>query len=160
VRGNSQPEMPGVGAHRTHVLGTATSRAVACATCHRVPKRVLEAGHLDSLLPAEVALSGVAAAFGGSPEYIGGSCANTSCHGAVFPEGHASGGVLTEPSWTQVDGTQAACGTCHGLPPPPPHPYVERSPDCSTCHENVSGDNRTFVRPDLHVDGQVTFTLP
>jgi predicted CxxxxCH...CXXCH cytochrome family protein len=68
--------------------------------------------------------------------------------------------VSTAPSWTSVDGSEAACGSCHGLPPPRPHPYVEQSPNCSGCHQDLAPDNRSFVRPDLHIDGEVTFTVP
>jgi hypothetical protein len=78
----------------------------------------------------------------------------------VFPEGHASGGSNTAPSWTTVDGTQAACGACHGLPPPRPHPKAELNPVCNACHKNIASDNTTFLRPELHVDGIVTFELP
>jgi predicted CxxxxCH...CXXCH cytochrome family protein len=92
------------------------------------------------------------------PSYAPGSCRNTACHGGSFPvRGHDSGGTLTTPNWTVVDGTQAACGTCHGLPPPRPHPYY--SEDCGRCHENMSPDGKTFLRPELHVDGVVTFQL-
>jgi hypothetical protein len=43
------------------------------------------------------------------------------------------------------------------LPPPPPHPYAALNPVCSACHENIAPDNTTFERPELHVDGVVTF---
>lgn len=160
VSGGEAPTLPGVGAHRTHVTGTSRSRAVPCGECHVVPEEPLAAGHLDSAGPAEVVFSGVATAFGAAPAYENGRCENSACHGAVFPHGHRSGGSNTTPIWTRADGTQAACGSCHGLPPPPPHPYGALNPDCSRCHENVAPDNVSFVRPDLHVDGVVTFTLP
>ncbi|MES1175562.1 MAG: CxxxxCH/CxxCH domain-containing protein [Myxococcales bacterium] len=160
VAGETDTSSAGVGAHQTHVLGTATSRAVPCVECHVVPKRVLDTGHLDSALPAEVIFSGAALAFGASPAYGDGACQNTACHGAVFPNGHASGGTHTVPAWTQVTGMQASCGTCHGLPPPAPHPYLQFNPTCSACHEDIAPDNHTFLRPDLHVDGLVTFSVP
>ncbi len=147
----------GVGAHQTHVLGTSRSRAVACQDCHQVPEEVLSPGHVDTPLPAEVSFAGGALAFGATPTFANDTCSNTSCHGAVFPGGHASGGSLTAPEWSQVDGTQAACGTCHGLPPPRPHPYY--SEDSGRCHKNLSPDGQSFLRPELHVDGVVTFEL-
>ena len=158
VSGHSASSASGVGAHQAHVLGSPTSRAVPCAECHTVPDDVLAAGHLDSPLPAELTFSGAALAFGAEPSFAAGVCANTPCHGAVFPEGNDSGGLITVPEWTRVDGTQAACGSCHGLPPPAPHPYYTEA--CSDCHENVAADNQSFVSPELHVDGEVTFTLP
>ena len=160
LAGGSSTGSPGVGAHQTHLLGTLRSRAVPCTECHRVPASVLDAGHTDTPPPAEVLFSGAAAAYGGTPLYSAGSCQDTSCHGAVFSEGHASGGSNTAPTWTRVDGTQAACGACHALPPPRPHPIADLNPVCSACHENIAADNTTFTRPDLHVDGIVTFLVP
>lgn len=160
VAGNIDTAFAGVGAHQVHVLGTRRAKAVPCETCHVVPKEVLAAGHLDGAVPAQVVFSGAAVAHGATPSYANGRCENTACHGAVLPEGHDSGGSNTAPQWTRVDGTQAACGTCHALPPPRPHPYVDQSPNCSGCHQNLAPNNMSFVRPDLHVDGVVTFTLP
>jgi predicted CxxxxCH...CXXCH cytochrome family protein len=155
--GETATSFPGVGAHQTHVLGTERSRAVPCGECHWVPERALDAGHLDTPAPAEVVFSGASRAFEATPSYAQGKCSNTACHGARLTRGHESGGSLTAPSWTIVDGSQAACGTCHGLPPPRPHPY--HADDCGRCHENMSPDGTTFLRPDLHVDGLVTFQL-
>jgi predicted CxxxxCH...CXXCH cytochrome family protein len=159
LNGDVSTAAPGVGAHQAHLSGSERARAVPCAECHVVPERVLEPGHVDSRAPAEVSFSGAAVAFGATPSYVAGSCANTACHGGgSFPvRGHDSGGSLTTPAWTVLDGTQAACGTCHGLPPPRPHPY--HSEDCGRCHENMSLDGKTFVRPERHVDGVVTFQL-
>jgi predicted CxxxxCH...CXXCH cytochrome family protein len=160
LEGNTLTSAAGVGAHQTHVRGTARSRAVPCAECHLVPKTVLDPGHLDSARPAEVTFSGAAIAFGATPTYANGTCQNTACHGAQFPNGHASGGAHTVPTWTRVNGTEAACGSCHGLPPPPPHPLGSLNPTCNACHKNIAADNRTFLRPDLHADGIVTFDVP
>lgn len=157
--GERDPTSPGVGAHQAHLAGTDWARRVACDECHQVPEATLDEGHLDSALPADLVFSGAAAAFGGAPSYQDGSCRETSCHGGVFPGGHRSGGSLTEPRWTDVGGAPAECGACHGLPPPAPHPYGNLNPTCSACHENIDSDNRTFTRPDLHVDGVVTFTV-
>lgn len=160
LSGNSSTAMPAVGAHQTHVQGTSRSRAVPCQECHLVPKRVTDLGHLDSSSPAEVSFSGAATASGVTPVYRNGSCQDTTCHGARLASGNDSGGSNTTPRWTQVDGSQAACGTCHGLPPPPPHPYGSLNPVCSKCHQDLAPDNKTFLRPDLHADGVVTFTVP
>jgi predicted CxxxxCH...CXXCH cytochrome family protein len=160
LTGNSDSEAPGVGAHHVHVAGTSRSRPVACNTCHRVPSRLLAEGHVDTPGPAEVRLTGVAVAFGGEAKYTNGRCENTACHGGAFPEGNESGATHAAPLWTRVDGSQAACGGCHGLPPPAPHPRGDLNPTCSVCHENIEPDNRTFRRPELHVDGEVTFLLP
>ena len=138
------------GAHQTHVLGTSTSRAVPCGECHEVPGQVLEPGHIDTVLPAELSFSGVATAYGITPVYSGSNCQQSTCHGSVMQKGRESGGTLTVPTWSTVDGSQTACGTCHGLPPPIGHPQVA---DCSSCHANVRPDNVSFFNPDLHVNG-------
>ncbi|HET7538587.1 MAG TPA: CxxxxCH/CxxCH domain-containing protein, partial [Polyangiaceae bacterium] len=156
LSGNSETTSSGVGAHQTHVLGTARSRAVPCKECHRVPGNVLASGHIDSARPAELTFSGVALAQGAQPAYVNGTCQSTSCHGAVFSYGDPSGGSNTTPTWTRVDGSEAVCGSCHGLPPPPPHPN-SISP-CNNCHGDIAADN-TFTRPELHVDGIVTLQV-
>jgi hypothetical protein len=32
--------------------------------------------------------------------------------------------------------------------------------NCGRCHENALENTLTFSRPDLHVDGEVTFMVP
>jgi predicted CxxxxCH...CXXCH cytochrome family protein len=158
--GNTSTRSPGVGAHQVHLAGTERSRAVPCGECHVVPDRLLDVGHVDTAGTAEVSFSGAAVAFGGVASYTGGGCQNTACHGGVFPEGHRSGGTNTAPDWTRVNGTEADCGACHGLPPPAPHPRGDLNPTCSACHENIESDNVSFTLPELHVDGIVTFSVP
>ncbi len=157
--GHDDTTLLSVGAHQTHVLGTTRSRAVPCAECHLVPEELLASGHLDSARPVELSFSGVALAQGAAPRYEDGTCQSTSCHGAVFPGNHLSGGSNTAPSWTRVDGTEAACGSCHGLPPPPPHPFASPEYPCQACHANVADDGVSFTHPELHVDGIVTLQL-
>lgn len=157
LEGNVDSTLTTVGAHQTHVLGGSQARAVPCKECHLVPDEVLAPGHLDSDRPAEVVFSGAAIAFGAVPEYSAGSCTESYCHGADFPKTHESGGTVTAPNWTRVDGSQAVCGSCHGLPPPLPHPPVE---SCSDCHRNVLPDQRGFLYPELHVNGVVENLLP
>ncbi len=149
TREGSDTDLASVGAHQTHVLGTNRSRAVPCGECHQVPEEVLSAGHLDSELPAELVFSGLAAHLS-VPSYDNGSCRQSYCHGAVFPRNHDSGGSLTAPEWTRVDGSQAKCGSCHGLPPPRPHP---NTPHCADCHRNMLPDHQSFRNPELHVNG-------
>jgi predicted CxxxxCH...CXXCH cytochrome family protein len=157
VAGNSSTTEPGVGAHQAHVLGTDFSRAVPCVECHVVPQSALDLGHMDTARPAELTFSGAAIANGASPVYENGTCSSTPCHGAVFPDGHDSGGSNTVPTWTRVGSGEAECGSCHGLPPPRPHPLPTYP--CNQCHENVAADGMSFVNPELHVDGIVTFAV-
>jgi predicted CxxxxCH...CXXCH cytochrome family protein len=156
IAGNTLTSAAGVGAHQTHVLGTERSRAVACGECHVVPESVLEVGHADTERPAELLFAGVALARGALPRYENGTCSSTSCHGDVIVGYQESGGANTTPLWTRVDGSEAACGSCHAIPPPPPHPNPY---PCHTCHGNMADDDVSFVRPDLHVDGIVTMAL-
>lgn len=156
--GRQSSSDPGVGAHRAHLTVGDSFRVVPCDECHLVPDEVLAPGHLDSPPPAEVVFSGVALSFGAEPSYENGSCANTYCHGAVFPDGDDSGGSFTEPTWTLVDGSQTDCGGCHALPPTErPHPDVA---DCAYCHRTMNSDNTSFRRPELHADGKVDFAVP
>lgn len=157
VHNESATTSPAVGAHQAHLGTGARSRTVLCSDCHLVPDKPLDPGHIDTPLPAEVTFSSVANAFGGSATYASGACSQTACHGGKFPSTHRSGGSNVSPVWTEVDGTQASCGSCHSLPPPAPHPYQN---DCSSCHEDIAKDNVTFAHPELHVDGVVTFTVP
>lgn len=158
LHGNVSTAAPGVGAHERHVLGTPFARPVPCAECHLVPQEVSDPGHLDSSAPAEVIFSGVALANQASPLYVDHTCAGTPCHGAKSMDGNSFGGANPTPSWTDVQPTPAACTSCHGLPPPPPHPDPPLV--CNGCHKDIDRDNQTFLRPDLHVDGKLTFTLP
>ena len=132
----------GVGAHQSHLTASSTwHRDVACSDCHTVPTHVEDPGHIDPS-PAEVPFGDLAHAKGVTPSFDGTSCV-TYCHGASMGGG--------QPLWTSTGTGQAACGTCHGLPPPPPHPP---GTSCATCHPNA-GPGNTFVEPQRHIDGTV-----
>jgi predicted CxxxxCH...CXXCH cytochrome family protein len=74
---------------------------------------------------------------------------STYCHGATL----AAGGTNTRPVWTQVGTGQTACGTCHGNPPPPPHPAQTA---CFGCHPDTVAENGTIlVAGGKHVDGHL-----
>ena len=150
VAGNSATTFAGVGAHQTHLAGSAISRPVPCEECHKVPTDYKDTDHLGAL-PAELVFSGAAVAKGSTPAYSNGTCSNTWCHAS---KGVTSGGTVPAPSWTKVDGSQAACGSCHALPPPIGHPQIA---NCNQCHKNIATDNLTFPNPATHVDGVVTF---
>ena len=87
------------------------------------PKRVAPARPASAeAKPPAATTDGAAPAW----DRITATCSASYCHGQ-FPGGNA----LNAVSWTTVDGTQAACGTCHGLPAPYPHP---QNTGCATCH--------------------------
>ncbi len=146
--GGTATTLRGVGAHRSHLAPSTTHRDIACTDCHTVPSSITAAGHLDTALPAELTWSALATTRGVTPTFNGTTCTNTYCHGG----GLLPGGTNTAPTWARVDGSQAACGTCHGLPPGGRHPVGDQ---CETCHGEVIGPGRVFVNPRLHINGRV-----
>lgn len=156
LAGDGAPNARGVGAHEAHLLGTFPARPIACSECHRVPESIDSEGHMDDAYPAEIIFSGVARAFEAEPWFDEreGTCRATFCHGGSFVGHRPSGGFFTEPAWTSLDSGVTACDGCHGMPPPLPHP--EDAVACSDCHHDLDA-NREFSRPELHVDGKVTF---
>jgi predicted CXXCH cytochrome family protein len=139
-----------VGAHTTHLLGGALGTAVSCSECHVVPENVDDLGHIDSD-HATVTWGPLSRTASVAAEWDRASLTcKAYCHGASL-----SGGTLTRPVWNVVDGSQAACGTCHGLPPPAPHPANDR---CETCHAPVAGPRKTIADPTRHVDGKLDFS--
>jgi predicted CxxxxCH...CXXCH cytochrome family protein len=141
TRGESLTTEIAVGAHQSHLSGGPYSNPIACSECHLVPATL---GHADGT--ALVAFGPLATAGGASPAWdrAAASCSASYCHGQF--EG---GDLLNEPLWTKVDGTQAACGTCHGAPPPPPHSTLT---SCGSCHD---GYTQAAVNLALHVNGSV-----
>ncbi|MBI5477266.1 MAG: hypothetical protein HY906_00335 [Deltaproteobacteria bacterium] len=150
--GQSDTSRPSVGAHQAHVAPGATGSAapLACTECHNpLPTSSDPRAHIDGV--ARVVFGTRASADGATPSWNGTTC-TTYCHGQTL-----SGGSNTRPDWTTVDGSQDACGTCHGLPPLLPHPQTGAT-TCGDCHLNVSRDgsgNWVFADPSLHVNGTV-----
>jgi predicted CxxxxCH...CXXCH cytochrome family protein len=137
-----------VGAHRNHLDPNPTwHKVVECGACHLVPATVADPGHIDGDNIAEVIFSELGQNAGATPEWDRTSCSGVYCHGATL-----SGGVLTTPTWTIVDGTQDACGNCHGFPPDAPHP---EETDCGQCHPTVQPGALTFLDPGSHINGSV-----
>jgi len=144
VTGGSATTLRGVGAHSTHVSVGPLANAFDCTECHTKPASALDADHVKPS-PATVL---AAAGWDGAA----GNCTN-ACHGA-FVGGNAN----NRPHWTQVDGTQAVCGTCHVLPPKTGHHPANfgkhSSFGCSTCHSGMVNDAATAILTiDLHVNG-------
>ena len=123
--GATETTVLGVGAHQRHLEGGEVRAGIACESCHRVPIAVDDPGHLD-LLPADLSFDGLAVADHARPEWdrAQATCADTYCHGGTL-----TGGTATAPVWTRVDGSQTTCGSCHGAPPPLPHPPERRRRD-------------------------------
>lgn len=151
LNGKSSTSERGVGAHASHLKSSTWRAKVACAACHVVPKALGDKGHIDTGAPAEVVFSGMARLKGLKPVWDGVRCSGTYCHGASL-----SFGQVSAPRWTKVDGTQASCGACHGLPPMVKHP---QSKACWKCHKAVVGANGQIIAPQLHIDGKVSLSL-
>ena len=147
TQGNTDTSEISVGAHEAHLGPGEVSDGFACSTCHLIPTAVDDDGHIDAA-PAEVVFSGLAVQDGASPSYDPqtATCGGGHCHGA-----NSSGGSTSEVVWTTVDGTQDACGTCHGLPPTVGHPA---SSNCENCHD-TAGPDQTIIDTARHIDGVV-----
>lgn len=151
LNGNSVTTVKGVGAHSVHVSGSALSDGMDCTECHVKPHEVDDAGHIDAnLLPAEITWGNLAKHEEANPQWDGvQTCSNVYCHGK-FENGNQS----NSPSWIIVDGTQAACGTCHSMPPGGDHPTLTQ---CNLCHASVVDQNNTIISKDKHVNGEVNY---
>lgn len=147
TKGNQGTEHISVGAHQTHLKAT-LSKPLYCDQCHKVPSSVDEKGHIDEP-PAEIVFGTLAGTMGAQPawDHNTATCSGVYCHGATL-----KGGTVSAPKWTQVDGFQAKCGSCHGIPPPSPHP---QSSQCETCHTDTVGVGQKIINPDNHIDGKV-----
>jgi predicted CxxxxCH...CXXCH cytochrome family protein len=137
-----------VGAHQSHLVGGSIRSALQCTDCHVVPAELAHASQ-----PLDLTWGALARTGGTTPAWNATllTCANY-CHGATL-----AGGSLTVPVWNTVNGTQAACGTCHGLPPASPHPSVSGGvTSCSGCHVGtVNPDGTIKLTGGLHVNGVV-----
>ncbi len=134
-----------VGAHTTHVSGGDLAPAFDCGVCHVKPDDALSPGHVDGPT-ATVTFGGLATTGTAVPpawDRSSATCANTYCHGGTL-----SGGTNTRPVWTRVGTGEASCGSCHGVPPPAPHPA---NPNCAACH---AGYTQTSVNLQTHLNGK------
>ncbi|MBI5071128.1 MAG: CxxxxCH/CxxCH domain-containing protein [Deltaproteobacteria bacterium] len=157
--GNTGISALGVGAHQAHLTAPqGLSAPLDCTFCHALPADLFSTGHLDG----QVTVSGYTGADPvwrtalvdpgwSAPSAAAATCATAYCHGA-FP-----GGSAAAPLWTQAG--QVACGSCHGLPPPAPHPAVQATRlACYLCHPDTVADTGDLVpvaSGGKHLDGQV-----
>lgn len=136
--GNTSPAYPGVGAHERHLLTATLAKPVACDECHRVPKTAWDDWH--NVGKTDITFGPRARGDGGTPKYDPATrtCTESACHGP-------RSGV-----WTRAKAPAETCGSCHGLPPPPPHPQAGA---CEVCHADVVSSASSIKAPELHVDG-------
>ena len=148
LQGNKATTFKGVGAHTIHLAGGALSNGFGCKECHKKVENFNDANHIGSeLLPAEIEWGELAKEDDAAPAWDGvQTCQNVYCHGE-FKFGNKD----NNPSWIKVDGTQASCGSCHGLPPAAPHPAVAQ---CYFCHASVVNASLEIIDKDKHINGK------
>ena len=163
--------IPGVGAHMIHLYDNDLGSEIPCVTCHIVPQDVYDPDHVDTDPPAEIVFSNVAIVNEGINaiyNYGQVSCSDTYCHGNfIFTkdsapdslqfayQGDEIAGFNVSVIWNQVDGTQAECGSCHGLPPTGHIPVSANS--CgrgAICHPEVVDFNGNIKDPSKHINGE------
>lgn len=169
VRGDTASSYRGIGAHQIHLKGGTIADAVACTECHSVPSTLFESGHVDTDLPAEVVFGGplgkLPSATIPSPVYNNQnlSCGNSYCHGnwrvrrSTSPYQFAYTdsvmvGANKSALWTGGP-SEAACGTCHGLPPPG---HVSATlTTCVNCHAGVVDGAGKISDKSKHINGKI-----
>ena len=137
--GETSPQALSVGVHRAHLESSTLRGPIPCADCHVVPTTLGALGHIDSAEPAEM----IPAVGWDRPSA---SCTNY-CHGDATPV------------WNRPGQGEAACGTCHGLPPAGLHDPTWTIDLCTTCHPSVDDIGAiVFTAPGTteHLDGSVT----
>jgi predicted CxxxxCH...CXXCH cytochrome family protein len=133
------------GAHTAHLAGAGGFAApLACEACHLVPEG--GTAHAGGGA-AQVALGVLAGAGGATARWDPATATCTTyCHGATLP-----GGADPRPAWTS--GSPRSCGSCHGAPPPAPHPSTGA---CSACHPGtVRADGTIDLAAGKHLNGQL-----
>jgi predicted CxxxxCH...CXXCH cytochrome family protein len=135
---------PATGAHLGHVV----TAKLDCSACHAKPAAVTAPGHPHSG-PATIRFGAVASTSGATPAYDPSTktCTGVACHGSE-PDTAAT---LRAPTWTG-GAAQAACGTCHGLPP---SDHVGTGSACVNCHAAVVDADRHIVDAGKHANGTV-----
>ncbi len=167
---NTSTTSKGVGAHSSHVYTNSLSMIISCNECHPTN----ETGSTDYVkthingLPAEMNFGEIASSGLSVPQYnnMDLTCSNTYCHGNFqFSKddsenqwGYTDSLITGEnfsPEWTKVDSTQAACGTCHLLPPRG-HLNADSDPTASTCincHSSAFNEDGTINKL-THINGE------
>lgn len=163
--GNLTTNFPGVGAHLTHLTTNSLSASASCTNCHTVPAQFNSSGHTDGDSNADIIFNTLASSQNGMDavyDFSTNTCANVYCHGAfelskdssdysfIFTEDKMIGNNVSV-KWNQVDGTQAVCGSCHGLPPIG-HLNAALN-ECKNCHFGIVDDAGNIIDSTKHING-------
>ena len=175
VVGDTAVTVTAVGAHQKHLVTNTVGATVACAECHTVPATTFAVGHLNAAgqaIRAEVLFNGSLAkhptAVTPNPAYdlATNKCSDTYCHGnwrlrasAALPShsfiytDSVMVGANFSPKWNGGS-AEAACGTCHGMPPAG---HDDSDTNCGDCHSTVvdAADNHKIIDKTKHINGQV-----
>jgi predicted CxxxxCH...CXXCH cytochrome family protein len=140
ARGGGTADPVRVGAHTAHVTEGAFGPAFGCEVCHVKPSAIGAPNHIDVVAAgdvprATVTFGGLAVNGSGTPAWSrdNATCSSTYCHGATLADGASPS--LKNPSWAGAN--QVYCGSCHGVPPLPPHVAVDTTNGfgvCNPCH--------------------------
>ncbi len=159
LNNNFETSAKGVGAHTAHVYENGLGLGISCYECHpgTVSSGDYVKAHINGL-PAEMEFGDFASSGLSAPTYNSDlSCANTYCHGN-FEFGEIQGNNYS-PIWNIVDGTQAACGTCHGkdgTPTPKGH-FGNFGPEiCINCHGTAFNEDGSINKFN-HINGEPNF---
>jgi hypothetical protein len=166
LNGSTETTFAGVGAHNKHLNDNTLGSDISCSTCHKVPQSFSSTGHIDSDGKAELTFGELAKHGGANPSYnfTDNKCSNAYCHGNfVFRKSQSNFqfiytdsimvGNKFSPTWNIVDGTEAACGSCHGLPPTGHADYDLTA--CVNCHSGVVDAQGNIVDKTKHINGIV-----
>jgi predicted CxxxxCH...CXXCH cytochrome family protein len=175
--GNTATNIITVGAHVSHLYENDFA-VVACENCHKVPNANNVKDHYTSVPHTIVVLDSLATHGQASNAVFStssGTCANTYCHGNFqFNKADAPSerqfaytadqmiGNNKTVNWTNLDGTQAPCGSCHGTPDgyisPVGHIKVSIH-QCVACHSTVVDINGNIIDKTKHINGQINYAL-
>lgn len=125
--------------HAAHLTEpTVRADALACETCHAVPKDTLFGGtHADGKV--DVVFRGELAEAGAHFDQDEGTCA-VACHNR--------GGARATPTWESTEPLD--CQSCHRSPPQGHYPGT-----CNGCHGNMGSDPESLLVDARHMNGQV-----
>lgn len=170
LSGNFETTARGVGAHTSHLYETKISNGVSCFECHPSKLNSTDGfvkAHIDEF-PAEIEFGHFASSGSSKPIYNADlTCSNTYCHGNFeFSKAESANqwaysdsvivGANFNPIWNKVDGTQAACGTCHGkdgTPTPTGHFGSFTAEQCINCHASAFNEDGTLNKF-AHLNGE------
>lgn len=164
---NLETTAVGVGAHQNHLKESSLTDAYFrdCNLCHPNITSFDDPLHINGTIDIE--FNEVATDSGRiTPVWDDNAitCSNTYCHGnftfrrdeSEYPFIYIDSlmtGNNAVVEWTKVGEGEAACGTCHGLPPTG-HGY---NPDCFQCHRTVVNDAvpPRIINKSLHMNGKI-----